>query len=289
MIDPDIDGARSASDSLRDRVVLVTGGGRGLGRHLAEAFASAGAAVVVLARTPAELSDVVSTIAARGGRAMAVVADVTVRAEVERAVEEAERALGPIDVLVNNAGRFQAVGPLWELDPDDWWRELEVNLRGPMLCTRAVLPGMRLRGRGWIVNVVSGASCVTLPAASAYSTGKTALLRLTDTVAKELDGTGVSVFGIDPGTLRTPMNERLLETHAVTLRQWAPWFVELFEAGGEDAPEPAAALVLALASGRADALSGRFLSVRADLEVLLGRTEQIDREDLLTLRLRSAD
>src|SRR5437764_209772 len=133
-------------------------------------------------------------------------------------------------------------------------------------------------GRGRFITLVSGAAEATLPAASAYSASKTALLRLTDTVARELEGTGVAVFAIDPGTLRTPMNERLLETSTPTLQRWAPWFVELFESGREDSLEPAAALVTALASGRADSLAGRFLSVHDDLEALVGRADLIARD-----------
>jgi NAD(P)-dependent dehydrogenase (short-subunit alcohol dehydrogenase family) len=203
-------------------------------------------------------------------------------------VSEVEDRLGPIDLLVNNAGRFQAVGPLWELDPDDWWRELEVNLRGPLLCTRAVLPGMHVRGGGRIVNLASAAGTGSPPGASAYSAGKTALLRLTETLALELDGTGLSVFAIHPGTLRTPMNEELLRTREPALRRWAPWFLDLFDEHREDLLEPVAELVLTLAAGGADALSGRFLSVHDDLDDLLARGAEIRRDDLLTLRLREA-
>jgi NAD(P)-dependent dehydrogenase (short-subunit alcohol dehydrogenase family) len=207
---------------------------------------------------------------------------------VEDAVAQVESALGPIDVLVNNAGRFHAVGALRDVDPDDWWREVEVNVRGPVLCTSAVLHGMLKRGAGRIVNVVSGAATVPLPGASAYGAGKTALLRLTETLALELDGTGVRIFAIDPGVLRTPMNEELLRTRAEVLHRWAPWFLELFAEGREDSPEAAARLVVTLAEGRADQLSGRFLSIRNDLAEQLGRVETIRREDLLTLRLRTA-
>jgi NAD(P)-dependent dehydrogenase (short-subunit alcohol dehydrogenase family) len=278
--------ATSTTADLTGLVALVTGGGRGLGQRFAQALAAAGAAVAVSARTEAELAETVEGIERGGGRAAAVTADVTDRRAVERTVAAVERRLGPIDVLVNNAGRFQALGPLWEVDPDNWWREQEVNLRGPLLCTRAVLPGMLARGRGRIINVASGAGALTRPGASAYSVSKTALLRLTDTLARELDGRAVTVFAIHPGTVRTPMNDHVLQAHADALKQWAPWFRKVFVEGRDDPPEPAARLVVALASGRADALSGRFITVRDDLDDLIARADAIARDDLHVLRLR---
>ena len=137
------------------------------------------------------------------------------------------------------------------------------------------------------MNVASGAGTATLPAASAYAVGKTGLLRLTDTLARELAGRGVSVFAMTPGTVRTPMNDLVLQAHSAQLQQWAPWFPRLFAEGRDDPPEPAARLVVALASGRADALSGRFISVRDDLDDLLRRAADIQRDDLHTLRLRT--
>jgi NAD(P)-dependent dehydrogenase (short-subunit alcohol dehydrogenase family) len=277
--------ATPPSAGLAGRVALVTGGGRGLGPQLARALARAGAAVAVAARTLSELESTVSAIEAGGGKALALVADVTSHGEVQEAVDAAESELGPIDVLVNNAGRFQAIGPTWEVDPDDWWREFEVNVRGAALCTTAVVGGMLRRGAGRIVNVASGAATVPLPGASAYGAGKTALLRLTETLSRELDGTGVHVFAIDPGVLRTPMNEALLRDRTEVLTRWAPWFLDVFAGGREDSPELAARLVVLLAEGRADALSGRLLSIRDDVDGLLDGLDETGREDFLTLRL----
>jgi NAD(P)-dependent dehydrogenase (short-subunit alcohol dehydrogenase family) len=262
------DAAPPAPTDLVGRVALVTGGGRGLGPLLAQGLAAAGAAVAVTARTEAELRQTVGQIGAAGGRATAVAADVTDRGAVARAVAEVEGRLGPVDVLVNNAARFEALGPLWEVDPDDWWREVEVNLRGPLLCARAVLPGMLARRRGRIVNVASGAGTATVPGASAYSVAKTGLLRLTDTLARETQDAGVAVFAVNPGTLRTPMSEPVLAAHGDVFERWAPWFPRLFAEGREAPPEPAVRLVVALAGGRADALSGRFIRASDDLYVL---------------------
>jgi NAD(P)-dependent dehydrogenase (short-subunit alcohol dehydrogenase family) len=123
-------------------VALVTGAGRGIGRTIALALAEAGVAVVALARSAHEVTETTALIDGIGGRAIGVIADVTDRSDVERAVQEALAILGPIDLLVNNAGVVGPSTPLWETDPDEWWRALEINLRGPLLCARAVLPAM---------------------------------------------------------------------------------------------------------------------------------------------------
>ena len=152
---------------LEGQVALVTGAGRGIGRAIALALNDAGAAVAVCARSEDEVASVAGEIEGRGGRALAVRCDVTDRREVEGMVAAVEGALGLVDLLVNNAGRFGPVGPLAATDPDQWWQALEVNLRGPLYCTRAVLPGMLARGHGRIVNISSGVGLTAIPMLSA--------------------------------------------------------------------------------------------------------------------------
>lgn len=123
---------------LKGSVTAITGGGRGIGRAIAQRFAAEGASVVVAARTERQVAETVALINSAGGRARLrrVSADVTDQRAVERVVEQAEQQLGPIDVLVNNAGAVGTIGPIWEVDADEWWRTVEVNLRGPFLCVR---------------------------------------------------------------------------------------------------------------------------------------------------------
>jgi NAD(P)-dependent dehydrogenase (short-subunit alcohol dehydrogenase family) len=268
---------------LTGQVALVTGGGRGIGRAVAASLAQAGAAVGVVARSAEQLAETVAGIAAVGGRALAYPADVTDRAAAEAAVAEVERRLGSIDLLVNNAGVGGPVGPLADCDPEEWWRCVTVNLRGPLLCSRAVLPGMLARRRGRIVNVASGAGTRAIPHVSAYVTSKAALIRLTETLAAEVKGLGVSVFAIQPGTVRTAMADAVLNSEEA--RRWLPSFAAMFEKGQDVPPERAARLVLLLASGQADALSGRFLAVEWDVEGLVRRGDELAGTDALTLRL----
>jgi 3-oxoacyl-[acyl-carrier protein] reductase len=145
------------------------------------------------ARTGDEVGGVAGEIDDRGGHALAIRCDVTHREEVEGMVAELEGAVGPVDLLVNNAGQFGPTGPFAATDPDEWWRALEVNLRGPLYCTRAVLPGMLARGHGRIVNVSSGVGFVAIPMLSAYVVSKTVLYRLNRKSLAPAAGSGTSL------------------------------------------------------------------------------------------------
>ena len=271
-----------------DQVVLITGGGRGLGRAFAVALAQAGAQVAVTARSEAELAETVELIRQAGGRALALPADVTDRHAVAGVVAAAESRLGPIDVLINSAGSFRALGSASQVDPDEWWREVEINLRGPFVCAHAVLPGMMARRHGRIINIASAAGLQAIESVSAYGVGKTALIRFTETLAAETQPYGIAVLAAHPGTVRTPMSEYAATSPQIQER--APliqqWFQQLFAEGGDTPMEQAVAFMLAVASGHVDALSGCYLSVDDDLEALVAQAEAIQREARLTLRLR---
>ncbi len=268
---------------LDGQVAIVTGGGRGIGKAIAMGLAKAGSSVAVIARSADQLAETVRQITQLGSRAISVTADVTDAAAVERMVREIESSLGPVDLLVNNAGLAGPIGPTWETDTDDWWRCLEVNLRGPMLCSRAVLPGMIARVGGRIVNVASGAGTFAIPYLGAYVTSKTALIRFTEIVALEAGQHGVKVFAIEPGTVRTAMAEHALESEEG--QRWLPWFAEVFQRGEDVPPSHVADLVVMLASGCADALSGRFFTIKDDVVGLAERARSEGLGDLQTLRL----
>jgi len=266
-------------------VAVVTGAGRGVGRSFALSLAASGAAVAVIARSVDQIKGTVAEITGAGGRAIAVAVDVTNDNAVSRMAERVERELGPVDILVNNAGMGPPYGPLHEIDAEEWWRCLEVNLRGPLLCSRAFLPGMTSRRRGRIINVASGAGTVPIPNLSAYAVSKAALIRFTEILAAETREHGVSVFAIEPGTMRSQMTESAMSSPEG--RKWLPWVAKIFEAGREVSPDEAAALVRKLASGKSDHLSGRFIAVGDDVAAMTERVKEIERDDLYTLRLRT--
>jgi NAD(P)-dependent dehydrogenase (short-subunit alcohol dehydrogenase family) len=269
---------------LSGQVAIVTGGGRGLGRAIAQSLALAGVAVALVARSADQLAETAGRIVRAGGHALTYPADVTDQRAVEQMAARVAHDLGPVTLLVNNAGIIQALGPSWEVPAEDWWRTLEVNLRGPFLCTSAVLPAMIHRRQGRIINIASPASLQAIAYGSAYVVSKTALVRFSENLAQETAEHSIGVFAVDPGTVRTAMAEYLLES--AEGQRWLPWFSGIFEEGHDVRAERVAQLAVTLASGQADVLSGRFLSVEDDLAALVEQAATIDRDDLYTLRLR---
>jgi NAD(P)-dependent dehydrogenase (short-subunit alcohol dehydrogenase family) len=195
---------------LTGRRALVTGGGRGLGRVIAQALAEAGADVAVAGRTPAVCQEAAREIAAATGRrTLALVADVTVIADVERLVRDVEAGLGPIDILVNNAG-VNIRGAVEELGESDWDAVVATNLKAPFLCARAVGPAMCKRGWGRVINLGSILSAIALPGRAPYASSKAGVLGLTRVLALEWAKQGVTVNAICPGPFATDMNRQLL-------------------------------------------------------------------------------
>jgi len=246
-----------------EHVAVVTGAGRGLGRAFALALANSGYAVALIARSERELAETARQVERSGGRALVIPADMTFAATVGDSFAHIERELGAVDLLVNNAGLLGPLGPFVESYVEDWWRTFDTNLRAQALCAHRVLPSMIARKQGRIVNIASGAGARMLPYYSAYVTSKTALIRFSECLAAEVKPHGVSVFAMAPGTVRTAMTEQSL--HSYEGKTWLPWFRRIFDAGEDLPPERPAALLLALASGEWDSLSGLYLDPFDDL------------------------
>jgi len=257
--------------NLTGQVVLITGGSRGLGRAFAQGLLANGARVAITARSVPELHETAAQLTSVPDQVVAIPADATDPGAAQKVVAKVEQDLGPITLLINNAGQFRAFGPIGTVDQLAWWNEVEVNLRGPFLYAHAVLPSMRTRRSGRIINVASIAGMQAIPALSAYVVSKTALIRFSEALAQETAEDGIKVFAIHPGTVRTPMNAYVHDSPEV--KKSAPhvqqWFQTLFAEGRDMPIERSVDLVLRLAAGDADALSGRYLSVDDDLDALV--------------------
>lgn len=270
---------------LSGKIAIVTGGGRGIGRAIAEKFASEEAKVALVARTASQLEETAAAIREAGGSALSLQADVVDKSAIKKMVDRVESELGPVDILVNNAGIHKGIGPSWEIDPDIWLQEITVNVFGVFNCCRAVLPGMISRNQGRIINMIGGGFSNPSPYFSGYGTSKAAVMRFTETLAAELKESGIKVFAMGPGLVKTALNEENAKTEAAKI--YMPSLVKNLAEGRHVPPSRAAELATDLASGRFDALTGRVIHARDDLQQVEANIENILENDLKTLRLKT--
>jgi NAD(P)-dependent dehydrogenase (short-subunit alcohol dehydrogenase family) len=266
---------------LGGRRAFVAGAGRGIGRAIAVAFARAGADLVLVARTAAELDDARRACEHAGGAAETLVVDVLDWEQVERAVA----AAGRIDVLVNSAGIYGPIGPAVEADPADWRRGVEVNLFGAFHLCRAVLPQMVERRSGKILLLGGGGATQPLPAFSSYAAAKAGVARLADTIAAEVENSNVQVNVIAPGLVDTRLQDDVLAAG----ERSGPLLEKVREArqsgSGAVAPELAAELAVFLASDASGALTGKVVSAPHDpWREWTGADRDLNASSLFTIR-----
>jgi NAD(P)-dependent dehydrogenase (short-subunit alcohol dehydrogenase family) len=257
-------GSRSFMTRLTDRVALVTGAGRGIGRAIAIAFGREGAKVAVTARSTSELDEVVGTIKQAGGTAVAITADLSDSAESARLVAEAGTQLGAIDILVNNAGLGSSSNPkpVVDFDDDFWEMSLKINLTAPYLLSKAVLPDMLAKKQGRIITVASINGKMPSFHGAAYAASKHGVIGLMRTLAVETVAEGITVNSICPGPVKTLMNDKRIAYDAERLgRNLEEHERSLTPIGGRLDPDDIAPMAVYLASDEARAVTGQAFNV----------------------------
>jgi len=243
--------------SLSDRVAIITGAGQGLGCAFAKGFTAVGAIAIIAERNGERGEAVAAEIVAAGGKARAITTDVADPASLENMIAVVEQAYGRIDILINNAAIFSTLDtrPFEEIPLAEWEAVLKVNVTGPFLCCRAVLPAMRRAQWGRIVNMASGAVTLGRPNYLHYITSKAALVGMTRSMARELGRDGITVNAILPGAISTEIQRKTVtpeQKQRIVAMQCIP---------RPEVPEDLVGTVLFLASDASAFLTGQALTV----------------------------
>ncbi len=244
---------------LKDKVAIITGSGRGLGRACAQTFSREGASVVILSRTPEDIAGAAEAIENEGGTVLAARVDVSSPDEVEEVVAETISVFGRIDILMNNAAILGPPRVFLEIESEDWDHTMDINLKGVFLFSRAVIPQMKKQGAGKIINVTSGLAEIAMPPFGAYSISKAGVNHLTRIMAEELRAFNIQVNALDPGIMDTIMQERIRQLGPEILGEAMAEQFETFHTDGHlKKPEDIAPLAVFLASGDSDLITGEI-------------------------------
>ncbi len=273
---------------LESKNAIVTGGSHGLGKEIVREFLKEGASVLFCARNEDGVNQALDELreTVRPGRKLlGTVCDVSSPASVQEMFALAARELGPLHVLVNNAGVYGPKGLTEEVDWSEWTRAIEINLYGTLLPCRAAIPLFKQTGYGKIINLSGGGATSPLPRFSSYAAAKAAVVRLTETLAGELQPFGIDVNAVAPGALNTRLLDEVLEAGPDKV---GPEFFEKAtqQAAKGGAPlEKAAKLCAWLASASSNGITGRLLSAPWDpWETLHERADELRKSDIYTLR-----
>ena len=268
---------------LKDRVAIITGGSRGIGKAVAKAFLREGAKVVIAARSETEINRSAQELLPQG-QIIGVPADVSKREQVQNLVQHTLLQYGAIDILVNAAGIQGPIGRLTEVRMEEWIDNIHVNLIGTVLCCKAVLPTMISQKKGKIINFSGGGSTSPRPNFSAYACSKAAIVRFTETLAMEVSDYGIGVNAIAPGAVNTRMLEEIIKAGDKSGKKELQEAIERSKRGGTSS-ELAAELAVFLASESSDGLTGRLISaVWDDWKSFPKEIDRIARSSLYTLR-----
>src|SRR3972149_1079362 len=270
---------------LKDKVAIITGAGRGIGKTIALAFAREGARLFLAARTERELVETADSCNDTGTKAQAVIMDVSNWTHVQHLINTAIQEAGQVDVLVNSAGIYGPIGPTADIDKSAWVRAAEVNLFGPFYLCRALMPHFIKRKNGKIILLGGGGATTPLPNFSSYAATKAGVVRLADTLAEELKMHNVQVNVIAPGLVDSRLQDEVL-TAGSRAGALFDKIKQARETGvGAVSPEIAAELAVFLASDISGKLTGKLIAAPYDpWREWAGKADQLNATPLYTLR-----
>ncbi|WP_077624211.1 SDR family oxidoreductase [Sediminibacillus massiliensis] len=266
-----------------NKVVVVTGATRGIGRNTALFFAEKGYTVIGTGRDAEKLKAVGAELENYSTNHSMQAMDVTRPTEVGQVVDNVMTHYGRIDVWINNAGAFKAIGPTWEVKQEDWISDVTTNLFGTFHCIQAIVPVMINQGYGTIINIAGGGTVDSFKYGNGYGTSKTGVARLTENLSEELEDTSVKVFALDPGLNDTDMTRYQRET--TVGQRYLNEIESLFEKNVDVPPHQAPQWAYYMAAGELDDFRGRVVSVYDDLENLKNTIDQGIDPDFHKLRL----
>jgi len=274
------------SNLLTNKTAIITGGSRGIGRAIAERFAQEGCNLTIAARTESELNHTAKEISDQlSAKVLTYQTNIVDEENVKLMVEKTVNEFGNIDILVNNAGVLGPMGEISKIESEDFFNALRNNIGGTIFCTKAVLPYMKERKGGWIINLSGGGALYPLPYYDAYSASKASIVRLTENFALEFEKYNINVTAISPGAVNTKMfyEQLMADKNYIGEKNWQDLQNRLSTGGAsiEKAPE----LALFIASQNRKELNGRVISaIWDDWENISNQKEKFIDTDIFQIR-----
>jgi NAD(P)-dependent dehydrogenase (short-subunit alcohol dehydrogenase family) len=267
---------------LDGKVSVITGAGRGLGKEIAKKLAQEGSFVILLSKTKEHLDDSLNEIKNLGFNAISFQCDISDYSQVEKTFHKISKDFPKIDIIVNNAAILQPIGPFLKTDLSDWKKSFQTNLFGAVHILKNVLPIMEKNNSGKIINISGGGAFNPFPNFSAYAVSKSALIRLTETLAKEYEDYDISFNSVSPGTMKTQMTQLVIENPNLSGNEFFK-AKKTMETGGSSL-QKILDLILFLASNRSNGLSGKSISAQwDDLSYIKKNIDLIQNSNLYTL------
>ncbi|MBT2755578.1 SDR family oxidoreductase [Mesobacillus foraminis] len=267
------------------KVVVITGATRGIGRNMALFFAEKGYTVIGTGRDSEKLKEVKMELENISAGHSMLLMDVTNPAEIKQTVRTVMQEYSRIDVWINNAGAFKAIGPTWEVKEEDWVNDVTTNLFGTFYSVQAVVPAMLEQGFGRIINLVGGGTIGAFKYGNGYGTSKTSIARFTENLCEELEDTSIKVFALDPGLNDTDMTRYQRDTQDG--KRYLSGIEDLFKQNIDVPPHQAPQHAYFMAEGKLDDYAGRVVTVYDDLEMLQNKAENTSDHEFFKLRLKN--